>query len=44
MTAIRLLVAGGHFVIDTYRNPHLVTTSPLGYLQRIQPDDPDLAS
>jgi cephalosporin hydroxylase len=35
MTAIRQLLARQTFAIDTYLNPHLVTTSPLGYLQRL---------
>lgn len=35
MTALRMLLSRETFAIDTYINPHLVTTSPLGYLQRL---------
>jgi cephalosporin hydroxylase len=37
MTAIRMLLGREPFAIDTYLNRHLITTSPLGYLQRIEP-------
>jgi cephalosporin hydroxylase len=38
MTAIRMLLARAPFTIDTYCNPHLLTTSPLGYLLRTEPE------
>ncbi len=37
MTAIRRLLDMEPFAIDHSANPHLVSTSPLGYLQRIEP-------
>jgi cephalosporin hydroxylase len=43
MTAIRRLLDWAPFSIDTGCNPHLVSTSPCGYLQRIE-EPPHLAA
>jgi hypothetical protein len=37
VTSIRRLLDTEHFAIDANVNPHLISTSPLGYLQRIEP-------